>query len=94
MKPTTDQTFLLFLVLLCATSEAYKILGVFPTQWKSHGILGSSVMKQLAAAGHDVTIVSPFETNQKNVRDVILTNYPKGENENIRLYVINHIFIL
>lgn len=82
MRLTTNQIFLILLVLFCATSEAYKILGVFPTQWKSHGILGSSVMKQLAAAGHDVTIVSPFETNQKNVCDVILTNYPEGENVN------------
>lgn len=79
---TKSQIFLILFVLLCDTSKAYKILGVFPTQWKSHGILGSSVMKQLAFAGHDVTIVSPFETNERNVRDVILTNYPKGENEN------------
>lgn len=69
----------IFVVLLAVGAECYKILGVFPTIWKSHWQIGATVMKQLAAAGHDVTIVSPFELKEKNVRNVILTNYPRGE---------------
>jgi hypothetical protein len=65
-----------YLVALC---EGSKILGVFPTRWTSHWKVGTSVMKHLAAAGHDVTIVSPFQSNMANVRDIILTNYPQGE---------------
>lgn len=58
--------------------ECYKILGVFPTQWKSHWNLGSSILRQLAAAGHDITYISPFELNEVNVKNVILTDYPEG----------------
>lgn len=40
--------------------NAYKILGVFPTMAKSHWIIGSSLLKGLAEAGHEVTAISPF----------------------------------
>lgn len=69
--------FLLF--VLNSTAEGHKILGVFPTPWKSHWNVGASVLKQLARAGHDITFVSPFELREPNVRNVILTNYPDSE---------------
>lgn len=41
-------------------SDAYKVLGVFPTMSKSHYILGSKIMKELADKGHEVTVLTPF----------------------------------
>ena len=64
-------------ILFCAgivLSNGYRILGVFPTQCKSHWIIGHSVMKSLAKAGHSVTIISPFplKTSIENYHDVSL----------------------
>ncbi|CAO1423146.1 unnamed protein product [Diamesa serratosioi] len=64
-------------ILLCAginLTNGYRILGVFPTQCKSHWIIGHSVMKSLAKAGHSVTIISPFplKTPIENYNDVSL----------------------
>lgn len=70
--------FSLILAIFLAFSESYKILGVFPTNWQSHWIIGTSVMKQLTAAGHEVTLVSPFELKENNVRNAILTDFPKS----------------
>ncbi|XP_052892955.1 UDP-glycosyltransferase UGT4-like [Anopheles moucheti] len=52
--------------------EPAKILSVFPTTSKSHWILGSSLMKELAQDGHEVTVISPFPLKKapKNYRDV------------------------
>lgn len=65
---------LLFAVFLCNAgySDGYKILGVFPTMAKSHYITGSALMKGLAAAGHEVTVISPFPQAKplKNFRDI------------------------
>lgn len=54
------------------TSEGYKILGIFPTMAKSHYIAGSGLMKGLAAAGHEVSVISAFpqEKPLKNYRDI------------------------
>lgn len=41
-------------------SDAFKVLGVFPTMSKSHYILGSKIMKELAEKGHEVTVLTPF----------------------------------
>lgn len=41
----------------------YRILGVFPVPGRSHYFLGSRLMKGLALAGHDVTIIAPFKDN-------------------------------
>lgn len=79
MKLFKLELFLNLIAVFISTSESYKILGVFPTQWKSHWSVGASVLKQLASAGHDVTFVSPFELKAPNVRNAILTNYPQGE---------------
>lgn len=46
-------------------STAFKILGVFPTMAKSHLIVGDALMKGLAKAGHDVTVLSAFPSTKK-----------------------------
>uniref|UniRef100_A0A4Y0BFN0 UDP-glucuronosyltransferase n=1 Tax=Anopheles funestus TaxID=62324 RepID=A0A4Y0BFN0_ANOFN len=52
--------------------EPAKILSIFPTMSKSHWILGSSLMKELAQNGHEVTVISPFPLKNapKNYRHV------------------------
>ncbi|XP_063705049.1 UDP-glycosyltransferase UGT5-like [Culicoides brevitarsis] len=41
--------------------DAANILAVFPTQMKSHFIVGKHLLKELALAGHDVTVICPFK---------------------------------
>lgn len=73
---------LVFIVVITTFSivENYRILGIFPTTAPSHFFLGSSLMKALAEAGHDVTIIAPFEekeppslTTNGSYRQIILT---------------------
>uniref|UniRef100_A0A182J7J1 UDP-glucuronosyltransferase n=1 Tax=Anopheles atroparvus TaxID=41427 RepID=A0A182J7J1_ANOAO len=50
----------LFLAVTTNQAKASKILGIFPTMSKSHWILGSTLMKELALNGHEVSVISPF----------------------------------
>lgn len=53
---------IVFIIVLCVCStEAYKILGIFPTDAPSHYVLGSRLMKALAEKGHEVSIIAPFK---------------------------------
>lgn len=49
----------------CEYVFGYKILGIFPTMMRSHHHVGRGLMKGLAFAGHNVTIVSPFKDDYK-----------------------------
>lgn len=63
----------LFLTILQIQSgNGYKVLGVFPTMAKSHYITGNGLMKALAAAGHEVTVMSAFKESKpiKNYRGI------------------------
>lgn len=77
MKPTI--LCLTALILLCSQQfgqiQSAKILGVFPTQARSHFFVGQAVMKALHEAGHEITIISPFPkaTPVKNWRDIETT---------------------
>ncbi|XP_050293077.1 UDP-glycosyltransferase UGT5-like [Anthonomus grandis grandis] len=51
----------LFTVCLVKTTECARILGAFPMPGQSHYILASKLMKGLVKAGHDVTMISPYE---------------------------------
>lgn len=72
-------TKLVFITVMCVlcSIEAYKILGVFPADSRSHYVLGSRLMKALAEKGHDVTIVAPYtEKNPpKGYREIKLQGY-------------------
>lgn len=59
--------------------ESAKILAIFPTVSKSHWIFGSKLMKELANAGHEVTVLSPFPLKNppKGYRDIELTGVIK-----------------
>ncbi|CAH1153883.1 unnamed protein product [Phaedon cochleariae] len=55
---------ILSLVFLTNTICAYRILGIFPISSKSHYNLGGALMRALAEAGHDVTVVTVFPDNE------------------------------
>lgn len=66
---------------------SYKILGVFPTAAPSHHIVGSALMRGLAADGHEVTIISPFK--EKNP----IPNYTEVHLEGIHEMFTAGVFI-
>lgn len=79
------------IVVFCAwltLANAYKILGVFPMQSKSHFAIGNSVMKSVVDAGHEVTMISPYPSKkpQANFRDIsiveLLEVFQKGDKIN------------
>lgn len=47
---------IILFVCLINASDCYKILLVFPTVGKSHGILGEGYVRNLLEAGHEVRI--------------------------------------
>lgn len=63
--------FAVAFLLLCCTSNAHRILGLFPHPGVSHFHFFHPVMKALAEAGHDVTVVSQFPNKNpiENYRD-------------------------
>ncbi|KAJ8980272.1 hypothetical protein NQ317_005130 [Molorchus minor] len=64
--------------VLCSV-KCGRILGIFPFASRSHYILGNSLMKGLAEAGHNVTVISPFEDTSPPKRgsysNVVLTGF-------------------
>ncbi|CAG9805988.1 unnamed protein product [Chironomus riparius] len=62
------------LALMMSYANPYKILGVFPVSFKSHWVIGHSIMKSLANAGHEVYMISPFPLKKPipNYNDVNL----------------------
>ncbi|KAG5672611.1 hypothetical protein PVAND_002726 [Polypedilum vanderplanki] len=71
--------FLLIFLFLngVVISSSSNILAVFPMHYKSHFMIGSAVVRELANKGHNVTLISPYELKHPNVNSVILTNKPK-----------------
>ncbi|XP_044259849.1 UDP-glycosyltransferase UGT5-like [Tribolium madens] len=73
---------LLFCTLICAINSAH-ILGIYPLPGHSHYRLGSSLFRELAERGHDVTVISPF--SEKDVpkngtyRDIVLDGLFVGD---------------
>lgn len=80
MKPNS-QLILLLSVVFAKYSDSAKILGVFPFPSKSHHILGSALLKELAKRGHEVTMVSAFPLDKplKNYKDVVLPNFDEDK---------------
>ncbi|KAL0820067.1 hypothetical protein ABMA28_006012 [Loxostege sticticalis] len=67
------------LATLCLhVGDSYRIMVVFPLPGKSHTILGDGIVRHLAAAGHEITYVtpSPRKIGPKNVRYIdVSENY-------------------
>jgi glucuronosyltransferase len=68
-------------------STGAKILGIFPFQGKSHFIMASALLQELAKRGHDVTVISHYPQTEKiaNYTDVYvkttLMDVMKGQGE-------------
>lgn len=58
------QVTLYLIIFLLANAKAARILGIFPTGAKSHFEFNKSIMKSLHAAGHEITIISPFKETE------------------------------
>lgn len=60
--------------VICCDVDAYRILGVFPVASQSHFYVGNALMEGLAEKGHDVTVLSPFDSNNsyKNYKHIPL----------------------
>lgn len=71
--------FGILLIGLLSSVAAYNYLVVLPTAARSHYNVGSALAKGLAAAGHQVTLVSPFPLKKpiKNINDVPVPNMLK-----------------
>lgn len=57
------RSWTVLVIVLCATSltHSYNILGIFPTKASSHFRLGWTLMQGLADAGHNVTLICPYD---------------------------------
>lgn len=62
--------------------ESANILAIFPTQMKSHFIVGQQLLKELALSGHDVTVICPFKVkNPPKTYHEIITTIPNESYE-------------
>lgn len=70
------------LLLICCATDGHRILGLFPHPGVSHFHFFHPVMKALAEAGHEVTVVSHFPSKEKiaNYKDEPLKG--KGDLKN------------
>ncbi|XP_023027173.2 UDP-glycosyltransferase UGT5 [Leptinotarsa decemlineata] len=78
-------SIILFLIRL---NKCARILGVFPCASPSHYILDNALMRGLAEAGHDVTLISPFTEKDppKNGswREIILDGFVKNHEKHFQ----------
>lgn len=58
---------LIFCVLFTGSSSSLKILGLFPHPGASHFHFFHPIMRGLADAGHDVTVVSHFPDKNASI---------------------------
>lgn len=65
--------FVIFSVICCVNGA--KILGVFHMSAYSHYQLGNVLLKELAAKGHEVTMISAFNQDPpiKNYRTILVS---------------------
>ena len=65
--------FILLIIYFFSESDAYRILGVFPLNSRSHNNVFESAMRGLAKRGHQVEVVTHFEVKDppKNYRTII-----------------------
>ncbi|XP_023245843.1 uncharacterized protein LOC106639852 [Copidosoma floridanum] len=65
--------FLLFIITSLHQFSAYRILGIFPLNGRSHEMMFESLMKGLARRGHQVDVVTHFPPKNppKNYKNII-----------------------
>lgn len=69
----TSLLFFMLVIYQQEKSDAARILGLFPLQGKSHFVMCETLMRALAARGHQVDVVShfPLKNPPPNYRDII-----------------------
>lgn len=79
--------FVVLLKFFGSSSDAYRILGIFPAPAYSHFALGSRLMKGIAEKGHDVTMIAPFKEKKplKGYREIILEEVAKNAEGTVNL---------
>lgn len=71
-------SFLLLLLGLC-NCDSYKILAIFPYNGRSHHILFSSLVEELAARNHEVTVINYFPVKKMpNLRQISIQDENNG----------------
>ena len=67
-------------MIFTPTLESHRILGLFPHPGHSHFQFFHPIMKALASAGHEVTVVSEFPNKEKieNYNDETFTSNGNG----------------
>lgn len=67
---------------LIDTTNSYKILGLFPHPGHSHFHVFHPIMRELALAGHNVTVLSSFPDLHPppNYKDLVLSGMPSLTN--------------
>lgn len=70
----------LLLLSTCSNVESYRILGLFPHPGLSHFHFFHPVMRTLAEAGHEVTVVSSFPNKEpiENYKDEAMNDEMSG----------------
>ncbi|KAH8312382.1 hypothetical protein KR044_010466, partial [Drosophila immigrans] len=80
MARNKTSLYALLLLGLLGFVTGYNYLMVLPTGARSHYNVGSALAKGLAAAGHQVTLISPFPLKKpiQNINDVAVPNILKS----------------
>lgn len=70
---------ILIALFLTTTIKCARILCVFHMSSYSHYILGNTLLKELAARGHEVTMISSFDQQPpiKNYRTILVNEVPE-----------------
>ncbi|KAJ9600232.1 hypothetical protein L9F63_009457, partial [Diploptera punctata] len=55
----TSFMWIFIIALLICGNDGARILGIFPTPAFSHQLTYQTIMKALAARGHQITVISP-----------------------------------
>ncbi|XP_017771391.1 PREDICTED: UDP-glucuronosyltransferase 2C1-like [Nicrophorus vespilloides] len=79
----------ILLIFAATAANGARILGVFPFPSRSHTILGSALLRELASRGHEVTMISPFPLKNPppNYNDVYLDGLLEMRNERMKVFM-------
>lgn len=77
MKLSVKYFVLLSIVAIFQATLSYRILGIFPLNFKSHFMIFGQLMKGLARRGHQVDVVSvfPLKTPYPNYTDITIKSH-------------------
>lgn len=80
---------LIVILQLIAATCAHRILGLFPHPGLSHFNFFQPIMRALADAGHEVTVVSHFPNNppMENYKDELLSDVRDGLKNSVSIDV-------